>query len=162
MLASNLIMPQRPSSNRESIYCTICRRSVQVERPKDGNQVFCPMCGTVMWLTNTKPDTDLIIMVEGMVVEPLPFDQQQWETASMRTRGNMAADLISTRRLIKLSRDEVIELLGRPGGVASRSIWYGVDLGRRDDFRGLSYRLRITFNQEGQTKVVELEKHHLR
>jgi hypothetical protein len=155
-------MPKRPSPDSEPVHCTVCRRRVLVERPKSGNEGFCPLCGTVIWLTNTKPDTDLIIMVEGMVVEPLAFEQQQWATASMRTRGNMAADLMSTRRLMKLTLDEVVDLLGRPGGVAGRSIWYGVDLGRRDDFRGLPYRLKINFDEQDRVKLVELEKHQLR
>ena len=61
-----------------------------------------------------------------------------------------------------LSRREVLALLGRTGGETHEGIWYGVDLGRRDDFRGKPYRLRIDFNADDQVSAVELEKHELR
>jgi len=155
-------MPRRSNADTEAVHCRICRRRVLVERPASGNQGFCPQCGTPLWITSTKEDTDLIILVHGKAVEPLPFDAEEWSTASMRLRGNMAADLISTRRLMKLSRTEVVQLLGRPGGKTEDTLWYGVDLGRREDFRGEAYRLRITFDGKGQAAAVELEGHQLR
>lgn len=155
-------MPKPRPTSGELAYCTVCRKQMLVERPTTGSEGTCPICGSLIWLTNTKPDTDLIILVDGKVVEPISFEARDWSSGSLRLRGAMAADLISTRRLMKQTRSEIVKLLGKPGGDTENGIWYGVDLGRRDDFRGLPYRLRIDFDEEGLAKRVELEKHHLR
>ena len=155
-------MPTPADNQRERVHCPTCRNRVLVSRPTRGNQVDCPRCGSPIWLTPLKADTDLIILVDGLVIETTSFTKESWTTGSLRERGTLAADLISTRRLMGLPRREVLALLGRTGGSTAEGIGYGVDLGRRDDFRGRPYRLRIDFNAEDRVSAVELEKHELR
>jgi hypothetical protein len=59
-----------------------------------------------------------------------PFDSSLWKTGSLRERGRMARVLESSGKLIGLSRDEVLTLLGPPDREdIPGSVAYRVDLG---------------------------------
>lgn len=76
-----------------------------------------------------------------------PFDSSLWKTGSLRQRGRMARDLESNDKLIGLSREEVVAMLGAPDHEDPDSVAYMVDIGYRFVFDPWMYRLEIRFGK---------------
>lgn len=87
-----------------------------------------------------------------------PFDPKLWQTGSLRQRGRMARDLESSEKLIGLSRDEVLALLGPPDrDDGPASVAYTVDIGYKFGFEPWTYCLTIRFGKtDARVKEVVL------
>lgn len=74
------------------------------------------------------------------------FDAEAWRAGSALDRGRMVRDLTASGRLVGLSRDEVVALLGDPDGPYRNEVNYTVDIGQRFGASPWTYTLQVVFD----------------
>jgi hypothetical protein len=85
------------------------------------------------------------------------FDPEKWREASIRERGRMVRDLECSGRLVGLSADEVVGLLGQPDrGQGTGALDYTVDIGQEFASAPWTYALHLSFGDDGRVRHVEL------
>lgn len=59
----------------------------------------------------------------------MKFNSESWKKGDFKLRGKMSNDLVDSEILIRKTKDEVIELLGKFDGELSDMIFYKIDVG---------------------------------
>lgn len=84
------------------------------------------------------------------------FDPSAWQVGSQVERGRMVRDLISSDKLLGLSREQVVGVLRDPNERSTASMSYTVDIGHRFGLHPWTYQLRIEFKEDGTVETVYL------
>ena len=77
----------------------------------------------------------------------MKFNSESWKKGDFKLRGKMSNDLVDSEILIRKTKDEVIELLGKFDGELSDMIFYKIDVGIIFGSGKWLYMLMIYFDE---------------
>jgi hypothetical protein len=92
----------------------------------------------------------LFISCKDIQSNDLEFNPAEWKKADFRVRGRMYDSLLEQRLLLGRTRNEVIELLGKPDEEKNDLVKYAVDLGSIFESWAQRYFILITFDEKTQ------------